>query len=90
MGFVSVKMSEVERRYAVYDQELLALIKALSKWRRLLLPAEVTAYTGNRELQYLLQIENAKHVKPGVARWMEFLADFQNLKIITKPVPPMM
>lgn len=84
LRFMSNKMSEVERRYAVYDQELLALIKALSKWRRFLPPAEVTAYIDHRGLQYFVQIKGAKHVKPRVARRLEFLADLQNLKSIYK------
>ncbi|KAL8439011.1 hypothetical protein Efla_002420 [Eimeria flavescens] len=55
LGFLSKKMSEVEQPYAIYDQELLALDRALGRWRRLLLDAEVTAYTDHRGSQYLLQ-----------------------------------
>lgn len=85
LGFMSIKMSDVERRYAVYDQELLALIRALEKWRTLLLTADVTAYTDHRGLEYLLEIKSNKQVKPRIARWLEFLADFQKLKIVYKP-----
>ena len=70
---------------AVYDQELLALVRALEKWRRLLITADVTAYTDHRGLQYLLDLRANKQIKPRVARWLEFLADFQNLRIVYKP-----
>lgn len=73
---MSLKMSEVESRYAIYDQELPALTKALAKWRRLLLTADLTAYTDRRGLQYLLEMKGCKQIKPRVARWLEILAGF--------------
>ena len=41
--------------------------------------------TDHRGLQYLLDLKANKQIKPRVARWLEFLADFQNLKIQYKP-----
>ena len=81
LGYLSKKMSEAEQRYAIYDQELLALIRALEKWRRLLLVAPVTAYTDHRALQYLLKLKADKPLRGRVARWLDFLADFQQLRI---------
>ena len=81
LGFLSKKMSPAEQRYSTYDQELLALIRALEKWRRLLLTADVTVYTDHRALQYLQQVKGDKYVRGRIARWLIFLADFQNLKI---------
>ena len=46
-----------------------------------MLPADITAYTDHRGLEYLLRVKGNKQVKPRIARWLEFLADFQNLKI---------
>lgn len=85
IGFLSKKMSPTELRYATYDQELLALIRALEKWRRLLLTADVTVYTDHRALQYLQQLKGDKPVRGRVARWLVFLADFQNIKIKYHP-----
>ena len=85
LGFLSKKMSPAEMRYAAYDQELLALIRALEKWRRLLLTADVTAYTDHRALQYLLKLKADKFIRGRVARWFIFLSDFQNLKIVYQP-----
>ena len=39
VGFMSKKMSDAEQRYATYDQELLALVRALEKWKPLLAPS---------------------------------------------------
>ena len=81
LGFMSKRMTPTEERYSTYDQELLAVIRALEKWRRLLLTADVTVYTDHRALQYLQRIKGDKYVRGRVARWLIFLADFQNLKI---------
>lgn len=85
LGFLSKKMSPAEVRYATYDQELLALIRALEKWRQLLLTADVTVYTDHRALQYLLTLKGSKPIRGRIARWMLFLSDFQKLKIVYQP-----
>ena len=85
LGFLSRKMTPAEQRYPVYDQELLALIAALQKWRTLLMHADITAYTDHRALQYLLKIKGNKAARAREARWWDFLADFQGLKIVYKP-----
>ena len=72
-------------RYATYDQELLALIRALEKWRRLLLMADITAFTDHRALQYLLKLKTDKPIGWRVARWLTFLSDFQSLKVVYPP-----
>ena len=85
IGYLSKKLTPTEMRYAVYDQEFLAVIAALTKWRTLLLPADVTVYTDHRALQYLLKLKADKPVKGRVARWLDFLADFQNLRVRYQP-----
>ena len=82
MGFLSKKMSRAETRYATYDQELFALIRALEQWRRLLLTADVTAYTDHCALQYVPKLKADKPIRRRVARWLIFLSHFQNLKIV--------
>ncbi|KAL8440745.1 hypothetical protein Emag_007764 [Eimeria magna] len=85
LGFMSKRMTDTEMRYAAYDQELLALIRALEKWRRLLLRAHVTAYTDHQGLQYLLKLRGGKPVQGFVGKWLDFLADLKHLKIVYAP-----
>lgn len=80
LGFLSKKRSPAETRYATYDQERLPLIRALEKCRRLLLTADVTAFTDRRALQRLLKLAD-KSIRRRVARWLIFFSDFQNLKV---------
>lgn len=85
LGFLRKKMSPAEIRNATYDQELLALNRALEKWRRLLLTADVTAFTDQRAIQYLLKLNADKPIRGRIASWLIFLSDFQNLKIAFQP-----
>ena len=62
LGFLSKKVSPAEMGYATYDQELLAPIRALEKWRRLILTGDVTAFTYQRALQYLLKLKADKPI----------------------------
>ena len=39
MAFLSRTMQPAERNYKIYDKELLAIVKALVKWRQYLLDA---------------------------------------------------
>lgn len=75
-------MSPAEMRNATYDEELLALIRALDKYRRLLPTADVTAFAHHRALQCLLKLKADKPARGQVARWLLFPSDFQNLKIV--------
>lgn len=84
VGFLSLKLSPAEQRYCVYDQELLALIAALAKWRYLLLTASVTAYTDHQALTHLQRLKGDKPLKGRTARWLDFLAELQDLKIVYK------
>lgn len=85
LGYLSKRMTPAEMRYATYDQEFLAVVTALLKWRTLLLASKVTVYTDHRALQYILKLKADKPVRGRVARWIDFLADFQNLKIVYQP-----
>ncbi|KAL8452951.1 hypothetical protein Emed_001117 [Eimeria media] len=85
LGFLTKCMSETEMRYATYDQEFLALIRALKKWRRVLLLAHVTAYTDHQGLQYSLKLRGDKPVRGRAARWLDFVADFEHLSIVYAP-----
>ncbi|CDJ32458.1 H0124B04.16 protein, related [Eimeria mitis] len=81
VGFLSQVMNATQQRYSIYDQELLALISALDKWRHLLRGAEVTAYTDHQALTYLQQNNAHKPLRGRTARWLDFLAEFPQLTI---------
>ena len=85
IGFLSKRMSETEMRYSTYDQELLAIIRALERWKHLLLLAETKVYTDHRALRYLNDLQSEKPMRARVARWLDFLALFQRLTIEYQP-----
>ena len=45
VGFHSQVMTPAQQKYCIYDQELLALVTALDRWRHLLCASKITAYT---------------------------------------------
>jgi len=47
-------MSPTERNYEIYDKELLAIVKALDKWRQYLLDAvkKFEVWTDHENLKY--------------------------------------
>ena len=85
IGFLSQKLTDTEMRYSTYEQELLAVIRALERWRHLLMTAETTIYTDHQALQYLMQLKADKPIRGKIARWLSFLDLFQNLTISYQP-----
>ena len=85
IGFLSQKLSEAEIKYSTYEQELLAVIRALEKWRQLLITAETTVYTDHQALQYLTKLNADKPIRGKIARWLSFLDLFQRLSIVYLP-----
>lgn len=56
VAFFSKQLTPVEQRYSVHDQELLALVRTLEKWRHFLLCANVTA-SDHLALTYLKRLK---------------------------------
>lgn len=81
VGFLSQAMNPTQQRYSIYDQELLALVTALDKWQHLLRCAKVTAYTDHQALTHLQSVRASKPLRGRTARWLDFLAEFQDLTI---------
>ena len=86
LRFLRKKMSPAELRQATYDQELLALIRTLQKWRRFFWTADVTAFTDHRVLQYVLKFKTDKLIRGLLGRCSIFFSYFQYLKIVYKAV----
>ncbi|KAL8271641.1 hypothetical protein Esti_004446 [Eimeria stiedai] len=75
----SKRLSDAKMRYSTYDQELLAIVRALDHWRNFLIAAEVTVYTDHQALQCLTRLRCDRPMRGRLARWLDFLADFQHL-----------
>lgn len=81
VAFMSTKMSPAECNYAIYDKELLAIVKAFEEWRPELCDGPVNVVTDHRSLEWFM---TNKKLNRRQARWAEFLAEF-NFKITYRP-----
>jgi hypothetical protein len=72
-AFLSRKMNDAERNYAVHEQELLAIVHALREWRHYLLGNRIIVITDHRSLQYLATQDK---LSARQTRWSEFLQQF--------------
>jgi hypothetical protein len=66
-------MTSAKRNYPVHEQELLAVVHALQKWKMLLLGIKIHVMSDHHLLVYLLKQRNLSRRQ---ARWTELLADF--------------
>src|SRR6202795_3363892 len=72
-AFLSRKMNDAERNYAVHEQELLAIVHALREWRHYLLGNRIIVTTDHRSLQYL---STQDKLSARQTKWSEFLQQF--------------
>ncbi|POW11484.1 hypothetical protein PSTT_05277 [Puccinia striiformis] len=73
IAYESHLMTAAEKNYPVHEQELLAVIHALQKWKMLLLGMKVNVMSDHHSLIYLMKQRNLSRRQ---ARWTELLADF--------------
>ncbi|POW02060.1 hypothetical protein PSTT_12070 [Puccinia striiformis] len=73
IAYESHLMTSAERNYPVHEQELLAVVHALQKWKMLLLGMKVNIMSDHHSLTYLLKQRNLSRRQ---ARWIQLLADF--------------
>jgi len=78
VAFYSKSLSSVERNYEIHDKEMLAIIRALEKWRHFLEGAThpVEIWTDHKNLEYFM---TAKKLNRRQARWSLHLARFDFL-----------
>lgn len=81
VAYCSRQMINAELRYPVHQQELLAIFYLMKQYRHLLIGQQVTVHTDHAPLKHL---QTQPSLAPRIARWLEFLADF-NLDIIAIP-----
>ena len=81
VAYLSRKMNQAERSYPIQEQELLALVYALKKWRHYLFGHPVQAYTDHESLTHWQKYRNITGRK---ARWVALLDEFP-VEILYRP-----
>jgi RNase H-like domain found in reverse transcriptase len=80
IAFLSKTFSETERKYKIYDRELLGIIRALKEWRHYIQGSGHTTivYSDHKNLTYF---QTAQKLNDRQARWLLYLSGF-DLKLI--------
>lgn len=75
VAFFSKKMNSAQWNYAIYDKELLAIVRCLEQWRPELmgLAESFDIYTDHQSLEHFM---STKKLTARQARWAEFLSGF--------------
>lgn len=73
IAFLSKKMIDAETRYPVHEQELLAIIQALTAWRHYLHGSKFVVRTDHKSLQFF---QTQPMLSGRQARWKDVLANF--------------
>ena len=83
VGFLSKTFNEAERNYDIHDRELLAVFRALTHWRHLLLssPYETTVLTDHKNLEYY---KEPHHINQRITRYVQRMQDYN---FIIKHIP---
>jgi hypothetical protein len=69
----SVQLSQAEKNYPTHEKEMLAIVRALKKFRADLLGTHFTVYTDHRTLECF---KGQRDLSRRQARWQEFLAEY--------------
>lgn len=75
VAYMSHLLHDNEIQWPIREKELFAVIFAFRKWRHYLLGSHVVVQTDHQSLQYL-QLGKAHNDNQRVARWWDFLADY--------------
>jgi hypothetical protein len=73
VAFKSRQLHGAELHYPVHEQEMLAIIRALKKWRVDLLGSPFVIYMDHQTLQ---NFEMQKELSKRQARWMEYMSQY--------------
>src|ERR1700678_3809191 len=82
-SFISKKFSPTERKYKIYDRELLGIIRALEEWRHYIQGSGHTTiiHSDHKNLTYF---RTAQKLNDRQARWSLYLSEF-DIKLIHLP-----
>ena len=73
IAFENWKFNEAERWYTVQEKEMKAIVHCLRTLRHYLLGSKFVVKTDNVSTSYF---QPQKKIKPKLARWQDFLAEF--------------
>jgi RNase H-like domain found in reverse transcriptase len=75
VAFLSKTSTDTERRYKIYDRELLGIVRALKEWRHYIQGSGHTTlvHTDHRNLTYF---QKAQKLSDQQARWSLFISEF--------------
>lgn len=73
VAFDSMQLRDAELNYPVHEKELLAIVRALKKWRSDLIGMPVTVYTDHRTLE---NFDTQKDLSRRQLRWQEYMAQY--------------
>lgn len=76
LAFFSKAMSATQRRYSVYDRELLAIYTAIKHFRRLIEGSEVIVYTDHKPLTHALTKPENSSDTPRRERQLHYISQF--------------
>ena len=78
--YASKTLNDAQKNYTTIENELLAVVFGLDKFRNYLLGTSIVIFTNHSALKYLL---NKKYAKARLIRWILFLQEF-NIQIKDK------
>src|SRR5271169_4111306 len=83
VSFISQTFNDAERRYEIYDRELLAIIRSLKEWRHYIQGSghTTTVYSDHRNLTYFRTV---KRLNDRQARWSLKLSEY-DLQLVHIP-----
>jgi RNase H-like domain found in reverse transcriptase len=73
VAYDSYQLNNAKKNYPVHEKELLAIVKALKKWRSHLLGTHFEVFTDHQTLEYF---QSQKEMSRRQSRWLMYLADF--------------
>lgn len=76
LAFYSKSMSETQRRYSVYDRELLAMYTAVQHLRRLIEGSDLIIFTDHKPLTYALTRTPSSSDTPRRERQLHYISQF--------------
>ncbi|ESK81494.1 reverse transcriptase-rnase h-integrase [Moniliophthora roreri MCA 2997] len=79
-GYLSKSLSPTEQNYEIYDRELLAIVRVLSKWQHYLIGGrfKIIVLSNHKNLTYF---QTAQKLNRRQARWSLFLSEFDLLLV---------
>lgn len=81
VAFDSMQLKGTEKNYPVHEKELLAIVRALKKWRSDLLGIPIVIYTDHRTLQ---NFDSQRDLSRRQLRWQELMSQY-DMEIIYIP-----